>query len=212
VLSVALTADAKSAPPLIADLVPGHNQAKEFDKKSGSTGIDAGKEFAKPLVSEALRMRQSIFIEGEAGKNVVLDVIKEEGFIVEYLTDEMIARRVPGFGNLRTIFGRRDHLAMLVSNAERTQSCYVFTCMQFASTVGGPQSAHRSGNFAMPFFHDWIRAFLIFCKCAKTSHLSALHNYRRVAAQQFSFQGWSRQDHSNAICKRQVLGTTHNGN
>ena len=130
-------------------------------------GIDAGKEFAKPLVSEALRMRQAIFIEGEAGKNVVLDVIKEEGFIVEYLTDEMIARRVPGFGNLRIIFGRRDHLAMLVSNAERTQSCYVFTCMQFASTVGGPQSAHRSGNFAMPFFHDWIRAFLIFANAPR---------------------------------------------
>jgi hypothetical protein len=167
VLSVALTADAKSPPPLIADLVPGHNQAKEFDKKSGSTGIDAGKEFAKPLVSEALRMRQSIFIEGEAGKNVVLDDIKEEGFIVEYLTDEMIARRVPGFGNLRTIFGRRDQLAMLVSDAERTQSCYVFTCMQFASTVGGPQSAHRSGNFAMPFFHDWIRAFLIFANAPR---------------------------------------------
>ena len=100
VLSVALTADAKSAPPLIADLVPGHNQTKEFDKKSGSTGIDAGKEFAKPLVSEALRMRQAIFIEGGAGKKVLLDVIREEGLIVEYLTDEMIARRVQGFENL----------------------------------------------------------------------------------------------------------------
>jgi hypothetical protein len=30
VLSIALTADAKSAPPLIT---PGHNQTKEFDKK-----------------------------------------------------------------------------------------------------------------------------------------------------------------------------------
>ena len=49
--------------------------------------------------------------------------------IVEYLTDEMIARRVPGFGNLGAIFGRSDHLAMLVSDAERTQLCYVFTCM-----------------------------------------------------------------------------------
>ncbi len=62
VLSVALTADAKSAPPLIADLVPRHNQTKEFDKKSGSTAIDAGKEFVKPLISEALRMRRAIFI------------------------------------------------------------------------------------------------------------------------------------------------------
>ena len=55
----------------------------------------------KPLVSEALRMRQAIFIEGGgAGKKVLLDVIREEGLIVEYLTDEMIARRVQGFENL----------------------------------------------------------------------------------------------------------------
>jgi hypothetical protein len=91
VLSVAMTADAKSAPPLITDLVPGHNQTIKFDKKPGSTGIDAGKEFAKPLFSEALRIRQAIFMEGDAGKKVVLDVIIEEGLIVEYLTDEMIA-------------------------------------------------------------------------------------------------------------------------
>jgi hypothetical protein len=167
VLSVALTADAKSAPPLIADLVPGHNQTIEFDKMSGSTGIDEGQEFAKPLISESLRMRRAVFIEGEAGKNAALDVIKEEDLIVEYLTDEMIARRVPGFGNLRAKVGRSDHLAMLVSDAERTQSCYVFTCMQFASTVGGRQSAHRSGNFAIQFFHDWIRAFLIFANAPR---------------------------------------------
>jgi hypothetical protein len=155
-LSLALTYDAKSAPPLIADLVSGHNQTKEFDKKSGSTGIDAGKELAKPLVREALRMRRAIFIKGEAGKKIVLDVIREEGLIVEYLTNEMIARRVPAFGNLQAKFGRSDQLAMLVSDAERTYSCYVFTCMQFASTAGGPHSAHRSGNFAIAFFHDWI--------------------------------------------------------
>ena len=119
---------------------------------SGSTGIDEGQEFAKPLISESLRMRRAIFIEGGAGKKVVLDVIKEEDLIVDYLTDEMIAERVPGFGNLRAKVGRSDHLAMLVSDAERTQSCYVFTCMQFASAVGGPQSAHRSGNFAIQFF------------------------------------------------------------
>ena len=37
---------------------------------------------------------------GGAGKKVLLDVIREEGLIVEYLTDEMIARRVQGFENL----------------------------------------------------------------------------------------------------------------
>ncbi len=74
--------------------------------------------------------------------------------IVEYLTDKMIAIRVPGFGNHRTIFGRSDHLAMLVSDAERTQSRSVFTCIQFAPTAGGPHSAHRSGNLAIPLFHS----------------------------------------------------------
>jgi hypothetical protein len=39
--------------------------------------------------------------------------------------------------------------------------------MQFASAVGGPQTSHRSGNFAMPFFHDWIRAFLIFANAPR---------------------------------------------
>jgi hypothetical protein len=39
--------------------------------------------------------------------------------------------------------------------------------MQFASTVGGPQSAHRSGNFAIQFFHEWIRAFLIFANAPR---------------------------------------------
>ena len=70
-LVVALTADAKSAPPLIADLVPGHNQTKEFDKKLGSTGIDAGKEFAKPL---CVTTRE----KSDSEVNVELRRIKEE--------------------------------------------------------------------------------------------------------------------------------------
>ncbi len=36
VLSVTMTADAKLAPPMVADLVPGHNQTKEFDKNVGT--------------------------------------------------------------------------------------------------------------------------------------------------------------------------------
>jgi hypothetical protein len=56
---------------------------------------------------------------------------------------------------------------MLVSDAERTQSCYVFKCMQFASIADGPHSAHRSGNFAIAFFHDWIGEFLIFANAPR---------------------------------------------
>jgi hypothetical protein len=47
-ISLALIKDAKLAPPLFADLVPGHNQTTEFDKKKGSIHIDAGEAFAKP--------------------------------------------------------------------------------------------------------------------------------------------------------------------
>jgi hypothetical protein len=56
VLSVAMTADAESAPPMVSDLVPGHNQTKEFENL-GSTLINEGMEFAKPLISESLRNR-----------------------------------------------------------------------------------------------------------------------------------------------------------
>jgi hypothetical protein len=39
--------------------------------------------------------------------------------------------------------------------------------MQLASTVGGPQSVHRSGNFAVQFFHEWICAFLVNAKAPR---------------------------------------------
>ncbi len=161
VLSVAMTADAESTPPMVADLVPGHNQTKEFDKNLGSTLINEGMEFAKPLVSTSLRNRQAIFIDGNAGKKAVPNVIQEENQIVEYLSNEMIGQSIPFFENLWQKVGRDDHLAMLVRNVEKKHMCLVFTCMQLASTIGGPQSAHRSGNFAIHFFHEWICAFLV---------------------------------------------------
>jgi hypothetical protein len=43
------------------NLVSGHNQTKEFEKKLGSTLIDEGVEFAKPLISESIRNRRVIF-------------------------------------------------------------------------------------------------------------------------------------------------------
>ncbi len=63
-IAITMTADANSAPPIVADLVPVHNQTIEFDKKSGSTQIDKRKKFAKPLISESLRNRQAMFIDG----------------------------------------------------------------------------------------------------------------------------------------------------
>ncbi len=167
VLSVAMTADAKSAPPMVADLVPGHNQTKEFDKNLGSTLINEWMELAKPLISESLRNRQAIFIDGDAGKKALPDVIQEENQIVEYLSNEMIGRCFLFFENLQQKVGRDDHLAMLVRNVEKKHMCLVFTCMQLASTIGGPQSVHWSGNFADNFFHEWICDFLVIAKAPR---------------------------------------------
>jgi hypothetical protein len=53
---------------MVVDLVPGQNQTKEFEYKSGSTQIDAGKEFTKPLLRKSLRTQRALWIEGEDKK------------------------------------------------------------------------------------------------------------------------------------------------
>jgi hypothetical protein len=79
----------------------------------------------------------------------------------------MIGQCAPSFENTRQKFGRDDHLGMLVRNVEKDHTCVVFPCMQLASTIGGPQSAHRSRNFAIHFFHEWILAFLVIAKALR---------------------------------------------
>ncbi len=133
----------------------------------GSTLIDEGMEFAKPLISKSLRNQQAIFIAGDVGKKALTNVIQEENLIAEYLSNEMIGQCIPPFENLRQKFGRDDHLVMLVRNVEKKHTCLVFSCMQLASTIGGPQSVHRSGSFAIHFFHEWICAFLVIAKAPR---------------------------------------------
>jgi hypothetical protein len=53
-IAIALSDNPESAPPIRADLVPGHNQTVEFDKNSGSTSINKERSSAKPLIKEAL--------------------------------------------------------------------------------------------------------------------------------------------------------------
>ena len=72
VLSVALTDDAKSAPPLIVDLVPGHNQTKEFDKKLGSTGIDAGRNSRGPSSVKLSESNEPCLSRGRLEKRLYL--------------------------------------------------------------------------------------------------------------------------------------------
>jgi hypothetical protein len=161
-IAIALSDNPESAPPIIADLVPGHKQTVEFDQNSGSTSIDKEKSFAKPIIKEALVNRRSVWIEGNDGMMAPFDVIHENNLIVEFLGDEMIGLFIPGFTNVRAYHGREDdHFAMLVRDVERGHTCLVFTCMQIASTISSPFNVHRAGNFGIAFLHEWIRAYLV---------------------------------------------------
>ena len=51
---------------------------------------------------------------------------------------------------------------MLVPDGKTGHTCLVFTCMEVVmKIVSRHQKVHRVGNFGIPFFHDWIQAFLI---------------------------------------------------
>jgi hypothetical protein len=50
-------------------------------------------------------------------------------------------------------------------------TCLVFTCMQVASTVGSPGNVHRAGNFAIPFIHEWIRAYVSLAKAPRKDEM-----------------------------------------
>ncbi len=66
-IATALSDKPDSAPPIIADLVPGHKQTVELDKKSGSTSTDKERLLAKPLIKEALVNCRAVWIEGNSG-------------------------------------------------------------------------------------------------------------------------------------------------
>jgi hypothetical protein len=160
-LSVALTTSSDSVPPFIADVVAGHNQTEDFNEKSGSTKIDEEMLFAMPILGEALS-RSALWIEGHDSRMALLAFIEKKKMSVEYLTDEEIATIVPAFGSLRAFYGMDDsHFAMLVHDSEREHTCLVFTCMQISSKI------HFAGNFAIPYFHEWIRAFLYLTKAPR---------------------------------------------
>jgi hypothetical protein len=161
-IAIALSDNPESAPPIRADLVPGHKQTIEFDKNSGSTSIDKEKSFAKPIIKEALVNRRAVWIEGNDRMMALFNVISENNMIVKFLGDEIIGLFVPGSTNVRAYHGREDdHFAMLVRDVERGHTCLVFTCMQIASTISSPFNVHRAGNFGTAFFHKWICAYLV---------------------------------------------------
>jgi hypothetical protein len=102
-----MTSTKDSPPPIIADLVPGHNQIFEFDCSSGSLLIDIDKVFAKKLLSEALENRRAIWVERKDGKVALSEIINEKNLIVEFALDEDFAHLVDSYSNLpRFMAGR----------------------------------------------------------------------------------------------------------
>ena len=50
---------------------------------------------------------------------------------------------------------------ILVFNRETKKTTIIFTCMQIASTIGGPKSSNRtSGKMYIPFIHELVSVFL----------------------------------------------------
>ena len=136
------------------------------NKKLDSTWIDAEKEFAMPLISESLKTRRVIFIDGGAGEKALPDVIWEEGLIVRYLSDEMLFKEFQYFK-----IHDRNWAGLTILQ------CSWAMLRRWDKTLYCALSSHACSwlNFAIPFFHEWIHAFLIFAKSSKTSHLSTLY-------------------------------------
>ena len=78
-----------------------------------------------------------------------------------YISDDNIALLLDNYTNLRSFNGREDDNNAMVIRNDGGNICLAFTCMQIASTIASPANAHRFGNFAIGFFHEWIRAFLV---------------------------------------------------
>ena len=142
-LSIAMTGSKDSPPPIIADLVPRHNQIVELNRSSGSTSIDDNKVFAKKLLGEVLANQRAALMEGKDGDVALLEIINEKNLRVDH---------VHKYTDLRSFYGMEEsHKAMIVSEDEEN-TCLVFTCMQIASAIASPANAHRLGNCAIVFF------------------------------------------------------------
>jgi hypothetical protein len=130
-----MTESNNSPPPIITDLVPGHNQIVEFefDRLSGSSSVDFNKVFAEKLHGEALANRRAIWVEGKDGEDALFD-----------------------YTNLHLFYSRdEDHKAMIVHD-DRENTCLVFKCMQIASAIASPANVIiladlQLGSFANGF-------------------------------------------------------------
>jgi hypothetical protein len=161
-MAIALTGKKDSPPPIIADVVAGHNQLVDFDRSSGSTSIDDDKLFARKLIKEALEKRSALWVEGKDAEVALFEIIKEKNSRVDPVSDDDISVLVNKYPkNLRSFYGMEDsHKAMIVYDP-LGNVCLAFISTQIASTIASPANVHRLGNCAIGFFHEWIRGFLV---------------------------------------------------
>jgi hypothetical protein len=160
VLSVAMTSTKDSPPPIIADLVPGHNQIFEFDCSSGSLLIDIDKVFAKKLLGEALENRRAIWVERKHSEVALSEIINEKNLIVEFALDEDIAHLVDSYSNLPCFMaGKTTTKQCLFTMMEGTNVLYSHVC-KLHQRLPHPQTLTvlailQLGSFTNGFVHSW---------------------------------------------------------
>jgi hypothetical protein len=181
-----MTGSKDSPPPIIADLVPRHNQIVELNRSSGSTSIDDNKVFAKKLLGEVLANQRAALMEGKDGDVALLEIINEKNLRVDH---------VHKYTDLRSFYGMEEsHKAMIVSEDEEN-TCLVFTCMQIASAITSPANAHRLGNCAIVFFSLMDSCIPRACGSTKASHLSSLHLHETIDTASTSYERWMYKNH-----------------
>jgi hypothetical protein len=90
-IAIALTGNKDLQPPIIADVVAGHNQLVDFDRSLGSTSIDDDKLFARKLIGEALEKRSALWVEGKGGEVALFELIREKNLGVDPVSDDVIS-------------------------------------------------------------------------------------------------------------------------
>ena len=145
------------------DLIPCHNQRKDFDEESGSTAIDEGKVFAKAAIGNAAERHRGLYLEGKDSLDALRDVIREEELVVVPLSDPMIAVLVPDYDkNLRarTSADKTFAPAIITLHPKTENVCVFFHSTQMGTAIASPSVIHRAGDFGISFFHEFSRAYL----------------------------------------------------
>ncbi len=158
VLSVSMTADAKSTPTIVPDLVPGHNQTKSWIKSRVVPKLRKGRNLQNPS-SENISgtdchyywwrcWKKGTCLMSSKKKAWLLSTSPTSWLDKAFCSLKIYDRILAGMIILHCLW------AMLRGD----------THVLLASTISWPLSVHRSGNFAVQFNYEWIPAFLVLAK------------------------------------------------